>query len=254
MPQVKLIALPSVMSLFVQMGFRGQVLSTGTGFVVQSARGPLLVTNRHNVTGRDNTTNRPLSSTGGIPDEIVIAHNATQRMGVWLARREALYESDIPRWIEHPVLGPRADFVALPLTQLEGVKLYPYDVSDIPWNRDIAVGPAEPVSVIGFPFARAAGGFFAVWATGFVASEPDLDYEGLPILLIDCRSRPGQSGSPVIAYSGSGFTKRADGGISQYAGEVWRTIGVYSGRINKESDLGMVWKREAILELLDSLT
>jgi hypothetical protein len=39
-----LLAEPSVQSLFIQMQFNGQPLSTGTGFVVQSNKGPMLVT------------------------------------------------------------------------------------------------------------------------------------------------------------------------------------------------------------------
>ena len=45
------IALPSVQSLLIKMRFNGQVLSTGSAFVLTSNKGPLLVTNRHNVTG-----------------------------------------------------------------------------------------------------------------------------------------------------------------------------------------------------------
>jgi hypothetical protein len=95
------------------------------------------------------------------------------------------------------VLGPRADLVALPLQNLVDVDLHPYDPENV---ADIRVGPADVVSVIGFPFGIAAGGAFGVWATGFLAAEPDVNFNDLPIQLIDCRSREGQSGSPVIAY------------------------------------------------------
>ena len=37
---------------------------------------------------------------------------------------------------------------------------------------NLALTPAEPVSVIGFPFGLTAGGVFGVRATGFLASEP----------------------------------------------------------------------------------
>ena len=32
-----------------------------------------------------------------------------------------------------------------------------------------------------------------------------------------------------------------------------RFLGVYSGRINAESDIGVVWKASAIAELLDTI-
>lgn len=34
------------------MQLNGQPLSTGTGFIAESKNGPVLITNRHNVTGR----------------------------------------------------------------------------------------------------------------------------------------------------------------------------------------------------------
>ena len=43
---------PSIKSLFLEMRFEGQVLASGSGFLVQNARHLFLVTNRHNVTGR----------------------------------------------------------------------------------------------------------------------------------------------------------------------------------------------------------
>jgi hypothetical protein len=105
---------PSVQSLLIEMHFNNQKLSSGTAFVAQSAAGPVLVTNRHNVTGRNQDTGQPLSSTGGIPDRLAIVHNRTGRLGQWLPKFENLYAGDRPRWKEHPALGARADFVALP--------------------------------------------------------------------------------------------------------------------------------------------
>jgi hypothetical protein len=34
---------------------------------------------------------------------------------------------------------------------------------------------------------------------------------------------------------------------------VTRFLGIYSGRINKDSDIGIVWKAEAIRELIESV-
>lgn len=246
-PPKKLIARPSIQSLLLEMRFDGTALATGTGFVVTAPKGPVLITNRHNVTGRNQETNAPLSDTGGIPNEIQIQHNHHNRLGVWIPKIEPLLNNAAPLWVEHPTLGARADFVALPLTQLDDVQLYPYALGDE--NPPITIAPAEIVSVVGFPFGLTAGGSFAIWATGFVASDPALDYDNLPVFLIDCRSRKGQSGSAVIAY-------RAGGAVSMdkvYAigeGPMTRFLGIYSGRVNEESDLGLVWKETAIQELI----
>lgn len=245
------IAKPSVQSLLIQMQFNGQALSTGTAFVAVAGSGPVLITNRHNVTGRHQETGQPLSPTGGVPNEIVVVHNRMGHLGQWVPRVEPLFDSGTPRWIEHPTLGPKADFVAMRLTQLEDVELYPYDMASV--GPDILVGPADPVSVIGFPFSVTAGGAFGVWATGFLASEPVVNFADLPIQLVDCRTRQGQSGSPVIAYRSGGMVPMMDGSAAAFNGPVYRFIGIYSGRINNESDLGLVWRIAAIHELVSTL-
>lgn len=245
------IAQPSAQSLLIEMRIGGLPLATGTGFVVHSPRGPVLLTNRHNVTGRRPDNNQPASPTGAVPGEVLIVHNRFACPGEWVTRVEQLYTDVLPRWIDHPRLGTRADFVALPLTQLDDVELYAYDVEDP--GPGIALGPAETISVVGFPFGLQAGGSLAVWATGFVASEPQVDFEGLPIFLIDCRSRPGQSGSPVIAYRSAGGVPMKDGGVAFFAGPVTELLGIYSGRINDQSDIGIVWKVAAIRELVRSM-
>lgn len=245
------IAQPSVQSLFIEINFNGQTLATGTGFAANTAKGPVLITNRHNLTGRHQETGDPLSKTGGVPNYINIVHNCTRGLGQWVPRIEPLYENDKPCWIEHPKLGAKADIVALPLRQLVDVQLYPYDPSNP--GPNIQAGPADPLSVIGFPFGISVGGALAVWATGFMASEPDIDFAGLPVFLIDCRSRQGQSGSPVVAYRSGGMVGLADGSTSVFSGPVSKFLGVYSGRINAESDLGLVWKAAAVGELIAAI-
>jgi hypothetical protein len=234
------------------MYFEAQLLSTGTAFVVYSpTMKPYLITNRHNLTGRDQFTGQPLSKFGGVPSDIKINHNRKGALGQWIPHWEALCSNGTPRWIEHPTLRAQADFVALPLTNLTGVDLHAYEPANP--GPDLLVGPADPVSVIGFPFGITAGGFFGVWATGFLASEPEIDFNRLPIVLVDCRSRPGQSGSPVIAYRAGGAVAMKSGASAISNGPVERFIGIYSGRINVESDLGMVWKATALAELISVL-
>jgi len=42
------------------------------------------------------------------------------------------------------------------------------------------------------------------------------------------------------------------GGMTLFAGAIYKFLGIYSGRINAESDLGLVWKTSVILDLLDA--
>ena len=245
------IALPSVQSLLIEMFFNGSPISTGTGFVVNSTKGPALITNRHNVTGKHQITGALLSKTGGIPNEISIVHNQEGRLGSWVVRKEQLLDGDgNPLWKEHPRLKDQADFVAILLKSTDDIEFYPYDVSNS--GPDLLLGPADTVSVVGFPFGIQAGGSLAVWATGFIASEPEVNFDNKPIFLVDCRSRPGQSGSAVIAYRNGGAVA-VKGGTSIFGGPVTKFLGIYSGRINNESDLGIVWKASSIMELVGSI-
>ncbi len=247
------VAEPSVKSLLLEMRFQGQPLATGTGFVVTAPLGPVLITNWHNLAGRNPQTKQPLSSTGGVPDEVVIVHNRADKLGHWVPRTEPIVNSGAPLWREHPTLGDTADIVALPLTQLDDVHMYTYDGLGAN-DPKIFCGPADSLSVVGFPFGLQAGGSLAVWATGFVASEPQIDFQGRPVFLIDCRTRPGQSGSAVIAHRSGGMVAMEDGGSAAFGGPVTRFLGIYSGRINEQSDLGLVWKASAISELVASCT
>jgi hypothetical protein len=244
------IARPSAMSLIIQLRRGSTTLGTGTAFVAMAAHGPVLITNRHNVTGRRQDNGDPLHSSGAVPDSLAIMHNQLNRLGHWIERVEPLYNGTTPRWMEHPTLGARVDCVALRLTQTTDAQFYPYD----PVNAGpaIAFGPADVVSVVGFPFGLTGGGFLAIWATGFVASEPTMDYDNLPQFLIDCRSRQGQSGSPLIAYRGGGAVALEEGNTSVFNGPVFRFLGIYSGRINAQSDLGYVWNTRAVSDVLSA--
>jgi S1-C subfamily serine protease len=236
---------PSVKSLYITMRFDGKALSTGTGFIVKTKNGHVLITNRHNVTGKNNESGMLLSPTGAVPNEVVISHNFSGQLGRWIDHVELLYKNEMPLWIEHPTLGASADFVALPITRIENVEFRIYDLDEVTILSDPR--PSDIVSVVGFPFGLSIAGRMAIWATGFVASEAGLDS---PTFLIDCRTRPGQSGSAVIAHRNGGAIAGKGGSTNIISGTVTQFLGVYSGRINNESDIGIVWKASAIKELI----
>jgi hypothetical protein len=231
----------------------GEHLSYATGFVCLTGRGPTVVTARHVVTGRDNNTNELLSPTGATPTEFGVRYvYPTVGAPETHERVEALHADGKPLWREHPTLRSRMDCVCLPLADTGGLRLFHRDFN-LGLNAEsmIAYGPSDPVSVVGYPFGRDAGGF-AIWATGFIASEPSVDINDLPVLLIDCRARPGQSGSPVILQRNSGLVHLENGSVVGDGKPRSRFLGLYSGRINRESDIGIVWKTKAVRELVDS--
>ncbi|MYC60387.1 MAG: trypsin-like peptidase domain-containing protein [Gammaproteobacteria bacterium] len=242
----------SGVSRYIRMYFGETFLASGTCFFVMTTDGPVLVTNRHNFTGRDNITGRPLRKDCGIPDHAVVTLHGPGEVHyhIDLVDRE---NPEAPSWVEHPTLGAEADIVALPVKEmtniigetnsisLEGVS------SQANWHRwDVG----SELQVIGYPYGQ-IGGPFPIWSKGFIASEPDVDVAGLPIFLIDCRSRPGQSGSPVWARFGKGDVVTHKGQDYQAKETQNYFLGVYSGRLRGDSDLGLVWKRNCIEELVN---
>ncbi|WP_374412588.1 hypothetical protein [Novosphingobium colocasiae] len=253
-----LVAIPTMKSLFIEMYFGDLKIGTGTAFLAANAPDAhcALITNRHNVTGRHQETQQSLHSKGAIPDAMVIHfHKAGQTNGEWLPIRLPLYRPcGTPYWIEHPLLGATADLVALNLSWGSDIIKYPYYMQTELDRVNIEIGPAEPISVIGFPFGLSSTMRFPLWATGFLAQELTLMTPDNPVFMIDCRTRRGQSGSAVIAYRAGGYRSTKDGRpiTTMSAGTVWEFLGIYSGRINDQSDLGRVWHRSAVEEVLDA--
>jgi hypothetical protein len=249
---------PSVKSLFIEMYFGETLLSTGTAILAakNTTSRCAVITNRHNVTGRHQESGECLSKTLGTPDSIVIyLHRSKPNLGEWLRLKLPLYRNNgEPYWIEHPKFGANADLVALNVKWENDVLCLPYYIETDADRVGMLVSPAEPVSVIGFPFGISTSGKLPVWATGFLAQELSLVTDEQPVFLIDCRSRQGQSGSPVIAFRTSGYRSIKEGRVSSTlsANEAWEFLGIYSGRINPESDLGRVWHVSTLSALLDA--
>jgi hypothetical protein len=211
-----------------------------TGFLVERDSRRFLVTNRHVVRGTEKV---PPS------DSINIFHNQAGRLGAWVPTLEPLYDSQgFPLWYEHPEHS-EWDVVALPLTKTTGIEIYSYD----PWKSvDGLQSVTDPLSIVGFPFGVTGGGFFGILVRGFIATEPNVEWHELPVFLIDSRTRQGQSGSPVIEFSPHGGVRHTTQGLQVGTGTVEDFIGVYSGRIDVESDLGLVWKSRVVREIIEA--
>lgn len=255
------IVVPTAKSLFIEMNFGDTLLATGTATLVANDKTShcALITARHNVTGRHQQTGALLSKYAGEPDNVVIYfHQTLDDLGEkWKKIKLPLYTDDErPWWIEHPSLGATADIVALNLKWGSDVVRYPYYFDEDLDKPNLVIDPSETVSVIGFPFGLSSHEKLPVWATGFLAQDLSLLDPQRPTFLIDCRTRQGQSGSPVIAYRAGGYRHVKDGKVVSTitTGNVWEFLGIYSGRVNSESDLGRVWHVSAVKELLASAT
>lgn len=253
------VEIPSVKSLLLELYWRDLRLATATGTLLANDQQShcAVITNRHVVTGRHQDTGQALDKDGAVPDRVTIHFFAPgDDEWRWKAITLPLYRDDgEPFWIEHPQLGEAADIVALNLNWGRDVEKFPYYLDTAHDRVGMILRPAEPVSVVGFPFGLTSSDKFPIWATGFLAQELSLVTAEKPIFLIDCRTRVGQSGSAVLAFRTGSYRKRegnrATASLSATE-TAWEFLGVYSGRVNPESDLGRVWHVSALGELLDA--
>lgn len=267
-PDDGFVALPSFMSVFIRAvrpllanpAEMGEIIQ-GTGFVLRHQDRDYLITNGHIVTGRSRVGDAPLGC-AALPTHLEVAlpmsgsgfgTSDLELLGLSRRRLELYDEDGRARWFIHPTFRRVADVVALPLDEDgrmigpgERITLMPYSLG--PSDPSPTLEPTTDLSVVGFPFGFTGGAGSAIWVRGTIASEPDLPFLGEPCFLVDARSRDGQSGSPVIQFSpgSTGGMGEADTPPS------WPLIGVYSGRITLQSDLGRVWRWTVLKTIVES--
>lgn len=138
------------------------------------------------------------------------------------------------------------------------------DIADIGILRELDV--TAPVLFVGFPNGMFdEKHYLPIFRRGYVATAPDLDFNGEPVFLIDASVFPGSSGSPVFTVGDSliggtpalkllgivaaGYTQLAEGHVS------WKPIPTNQmpvPSIEQMIDLGIVFKSRFILETIES--
>lgn len=124
-------------------------------------------------------------------------------------------------------------------------------------DADVEPFVSQDVFILGYPLGLIAHVPIPVWKRGTIATEPGIDHNSLPIIFVDSATRQGMSGSAVLArHILLGPFKKRDGSQSNTLYAVaTQILGVYSGRIhpsNVEAQLGIVWKRHLVDELISS--
>lgn len=244
----------------ITLSYSGTDLSTATGFFYLHNGKPWFVTNWHNVTGRNPLTGQPLSPTGGIPDQLTIkaARYVPLRDGHALGWTEStvslLDEDGQPKWKVHPSHGEKVDIAAMEFSTLpSGVIAVNDQTRDL---SQFSINAGMDAFVLGFPLGISGGASLPVWKRASIASEPSVDIEGLPKILIDTATRSGMSGAPVFARSSSFWAPEGVTDLGRHIlGEGDRFVGVYSGRLLGEdvlaAQLGIVWKESALIETIE---
>lgn len=176
----------------------------------------------------------------------------------WIPKVLRLYDDDSnqsPIWFEHPTHGSAVDAVAIPIEDLEQTAAVAANAESLELSR-LKLSPGMDAFVLGYPRGISGGGRFPIWKRGSIASEPDVDIDGLPKFFIDTATREGMSGSPVYAQE-SGLWAPEGGKLpgDGVFGKGERFVGVYSGRILADdpflAQLGLVWKEQAIIEIIE---
>ena len=238
--------------------------ASATGFFWRSASIPYVITNRHCVTGKDH---RNILLPGAFePSHLQIyLHEKGQKISPDVtmyngkAIEVSLFEEGNPVWFEHPT-GRLVDVVAIALDEPEALSVdcindrKTYDS----WN----VEAGSDCLIVGFPEGLSGAEETPVWKRASVASEPNLNYKGLPVFLCDTATRRGLSGGPVFGRAIGFFdqlSKPIDpyGPGPQFFGHWPVFLGIYSGREGYEDDgfqLGRVWKRSALFEIIENRT
>jgi len=251
-------------------------LATGTGFTVLRNGKRFLITNLHNLRGKDVEGNF-LGEHAVEPTHISIAaeNHLFPNQGR-VKTLQPLFSADGKAlWLQHRK-GTMYDVAALEITAHEGrgrmhspitqrleraehvaaafrdwqVFDAEIDSAPMPYLR-----PADTVSIVGFPFGFHSRDDFPIWITGTIASEPDFDYDERPVFLVDARTREGQSGSPVILHITPNTSPLlfTDDTVRSFRKETSFFLGIYSGRLNERSDVGVVWKGIVIKQILDEV-
>jgi hypothetical protein len=232
-----------------------QKLASGTAFIYEFEEKFYLITNWHNVTGLNPITKKYLGKHCGIPD-VLNFKLQTQKEPIikWETFTMNLYNENKANWFIHPVHKEFVDVVALEIEIPDNFNGVLRPINKIQFD-DFNLRVADEVFILGFPYSITGGGSLPIWKRGSVATEPDIDYEDLPKFFIDTASKSGMSGSPVI-FRRFGIHGAEDGTLrfNSRIGEIRGFVGIYSGRITGESEfdaqLGIVWKKEVIEEII----
>lgn len=224
-------------------------LSLGTGFIWIEDNQHFLITNWHNVSGRDPFTQEHLSKTAAEPNQLRVWFNEKGKIGNKNAEFVSLKDHDNkPRWFVHPRHLSLVDVVAVPIDIKSTVE--PYPLNEMP-NEDLSVKIGDEVFVLGYPFGFGHGGL-PIWKRGSIASEPELVTPDQLHVFLDTASRPGMSGSPVIKRSWG--THHLSNGAVMIGGVATKFFGVYSGRLTSsdplDAQLGLTWPAQFVAEIV----
>lgn len=222
-------------------------ISIGTGFTIDYFNNEkYLITNWHNVTGRNSETGEPLSTTGYTDPLYIKAHFLKKdRINEWVEKKIYLTDENSNKlYLEHP-RGREVDVVAIKIPIFDDVDIY--NSFDAIYKEQFNKQITDSCCIIGFPKGISTAGKLPIWKSGNIASELEIDHDDRPLFLIDASTREGMSGSPVYCISKG--QKTVGPTIILGGSAAINFMGIYSGRIGNDIEIGRVFKAYCLNEI-----
>jgi hypothetical protein len=274
------------------MRFGDTSVSIGSGVLYRRGEKTFIVTAWHNLTGKHPYSLKSITTTLAIPDNVVATvlskfFTSTNLGYVRQSYKVPLYMDRTPLYRVHPKTWPRVDVAAIPINldakhdligrttdgdvvraSLPLRSAQPNGVgSDLETITDFEqVSPGGPQSVDnlsvtqelfipGYPKGVADQEGNPVWKRATIATAPGVTVgRTAGSFMIDCASREGMSGAPVLYYNKGGTTYLGSMTVSS-GGSVTGFCGIYTGRIGPvsefEAQIGTVWERRLVDEICD---
>lgn len=247
-------------TLYVESYFNETKLSSGTAFLYKykDTGRYYIITNWHVVSGKNNQTNKCLDKNLSIPNKLKVFFYTKDSFTSWIIGTVNLYdemECLVDKiWLEHPTYDKNVDVVALPIPDEMFNTVANYNITDeleyLDYKQDYKPTVGDELFILGYPKGIKAGGYYPIWKSGIIASEPDFNMEELPLFYIDAATREGMSGSAVIVKRPRPITITNGTKKSNFQTSL---VGIYSGRIADDSfglQIGRVWKSKVIDEII----
>lgn len=245
----KTIRSESIQSLYVEVYKDNMRLGSATGFLIRSKTRPYLITNYHVVTNKNSWDGNWINPQIPIsPNKILINQNGKE-IGSHLAKVESLISSrGDTLWHRNKIGNEMVDVIELPLTDTSNIVIYSVDYQNT--TDSLQISPTDRVFIPGFPLGLRASNDLAIWKSGFIASEPDLDQEDKPIIWLDETPFPGMSGSPVYYISKDLNYKNGTPWLGFYSQSFF--MGVFAHG-NVKGVYGALWKASFLKKIFDAL-
>ncbi len=90
-----------------------------------------------------------------------------------------------PVWLEHPVHGRDVDVVAVPLAPEIASKYQLFPINDLQFNDKFGERVSDDAFIVGYPFHDYTFAALPIWKKASIATEPDVNIDGLPKMLVD---------------------------------------------------------------------